>query len=119
MAGAAEQGLVEVRGRVERACELLVTPSPKILDRCSSVLEEAAAELARRLPSLEGARGDRGAQMEARRLWISVRSAGRLLENASEYRFRLDRLLRAATAGYTARGDPAPLQPARRLSVQG
>ena len=119
MAGPVEQGLAEVRGKVERACELLITPSPKVLDRCSSVLEEAAAELARRLASLEGARGDRAAQKEARRLWFSVRCARRLLENASEYRFRLDGLLRAATAGYTARGDPAPLQRAGRVSVQG
>jgi len=81
--------LAAARLDLDRAGELLLSPSPEALDRCSSVLEAAG----RRTEHLLQGAGDFYCN------WISLRGA--------------------MTGGYTSAGDPAPVLHGHRISLQG
>jgi hypothetical protein len=128
--------LVTVRSDVNRACELLVTPSPGSLDRCSRVLEAATHRLAESQPHFGAAMNSReiagpsviadlsviaGPSVlgEAYRLRAALRRAASLLEGANGFHRNWSRLRDAMTGGYTGRGDPAPVPRGSRISIRG
>jgi hypothetical protein len=111
--------LLAARSEVDRACALLVSPSPEALDRCSRVLETAGSRLEEWRPRLREGIGNPAALEQARRLQAAVRRAGRLLEGASSFHLNWSRWLGAVSAGYTERGDPAPVPRGNRILVRG
>jgi hypothetical protein len=111
--------LLAVRLEVDRACQLLISPFPTALDSCSHLLETAGSRLAQLQPQLPDGAGNPTAQQEARRLRVAVTGAKRLLESAYSFHINWGRLLGALSAGYTERGDPAPVPRRGRISVEG
>jgi len=110
------QQLVATRSDVDRACELLVSPSPGSLDRCSRVLEAAIHRLAESQPQSGAPPAVLG---EAYRLRAAVRRAASLLEGANGFHLNWSHLRDAMTGGYTGRGDPAPVPRGSRISIRG
>ena len=104
-------------GEVDRACELLTSPSAESLDRCSQILEMAGRRLAESEARWGG--GDVAVMEGAQRLWTSVRRAARLLDGAARFHLNWSRLRGAMTGGYTERGDPAPVSRGSRISIRG
>ena len=113
--------LVAVRLQVDRACDLLISPTPTALDSCSHLLETACSRLAQLQPRLCQGAGNPAAKEEARRLRAAIMCAGRLLENALSFHVNWGRLLGALSAGYTERGEPAkaPASHRGRICLQG
>jgi len=114
-----------VRLSVDRTIDLLLSPSPAALDRCSEILETAGRQLAEFQPLLEQSRGTAAAfekasrLEEARKLRWSVVRANRLLDGAAKFHDGWCRLRDSLTAGYTDRGAPAPTPARRRILVHG
>ncbi len=108
--------LGQARGALRQVHELLLAPSPQALDECLPLLEEARARLdqvrqtgseqAPPLPNFEQLQRD-------------IIRFLMLLENAAGFHAGWTRLRGCLTGGYTARGDPARLEPDRRVSVEG
>jgi hypothetical protein len=118
------QRLATTRSDVDQACELLLTPSPGSLDRCSRVLEAAVHQLAEPQPQLGAPMnasgiGDAAVLAETYRLRRAVRRAASLLEGANGFHLNWSRLRDAMTGGYTRRGDPAPVPRGSRISIRG
>jgi hypothetical protein len=111
--------LQAVRLEVDRACQLLISPSPATLDSCARLLETAGSRLTQLQPQLRQGAGNPTAQQEARRLRTAVLCVRHLLENAWSFHVNWGRLLGALSAGYTERGEPAPAPRRGRLSVEG
>jgi len=111
--------LVAVEAEVKRACDLLVDATPEALDRCQGALRQAVSQLVdfretyRRLPLHAGVRSTAGG------LRAEVRRAARLLESLASFYHGWERILGAMSAGYTARGDPAPVVRSGRLCCRG
>ncbi len=107
----------EVVLRLERACRRLLTP-------CPEALEEAAAELERAESCLREFAGAAPAPCapqppilrELRRL---TRLAELLLTNAETLQSGWARWLSVMTGGYTAQGQPAALESAPSVVIEG
>jgi len=112
---ALEPVLRTTRIEVRKACELLVSPSPEALDACAGVLESAVATLSGGHDIAAGPE----ALDEAFRLRTAIRTAARLLQGAADYHSRWLQVLGTLTAGYTARGEPAPIARQQRISLSG
>jgi len=113
--------LAEVRAEVQRACDLLRTPTPAAVDLCAAVIGAAISRLGawrKRFQGHDRADG-RLALGEAARLSAAVRRAGRLLESAAFYHAGWRRALGSLCAGYTASGAPADAARPGRLYVRG
>jgi hypothetical protein len=115
------QTLAEVRAEVQRVCELLHSPTPAAVDRCSIALGSAISRLVEWRKRFHA--GDRPSNRlaleEARRLRASVHRAARLLESAAAYHAGWRKALGALCAGYTASGVPADAAPPGRLCLRG
>jgi hypothetical protein len=108
------------RGKLERACELLLSPSPAALDQCTPLLEAAVTKITACRAALTGpVRTEPSAYAEGRRLQAAVRRARRLLESAAEYHQNWARRMGAMSAGYDSRGEPAAVDRGRRLIIRG
>jgi hypothetical protein len=115
----AEQ-LADAREQLERACDLLLTPSPDSLDRCASLLEAAVTKVTACQAAIAGPRQtEPDASMEGRRLQAVVRRARRLLDSAAEYHQNWSRRIGAMSAGYDGRGEPVSVDRGRRLILRG
>jgi hypothetical protein len=119
----AEDGktLAEVQAEVQRACDLLRSPTPAAVDRCSIALASAISRLVDWSKRFHG--GDRVSNRlaleEARRLRASVHRAAGLLESAAAYHAGWRKALGSLCAGYTASGAPADAAPPGRLCMRG
>uniref|UniRef100_Q01QL5 FlgN family protein n=1 Tax=Solibacter usitatus (strain Ellin6076) TaxID=234267 RepID=Q01QL5_SOLUE len=111
--------LAAARLELDRAGELLTSPSPASLDRCSSLLEATGRRLAEWQPRLAEHSGDPEALAEAWRLRRSFRRTERLLQGAGEFHSNWVSRRGAMTGGYTSAGDPAPVLHGHRISLQG
>jgi hypothetical protein len=99
---------------VRQARQLILDASPRSLDQCVPMLEQARA-------GLEALR-DQAAEDETRpktRLLVDLRQIGSLLDNAAGFYLGWIQLRGCLTGGYSADGGPAPLEPNRRVSVEG
>lgn len=113
------EGLSVARFEVERACALLVSAAPELLEGCPGLLERACTVMEEFRPWLKAGRGDPAALAEARQLRLAVRRAAGLLESASDYYTRWNRILGAMTGGYTPHGHAAPVIRPGRISLAG
>ncbi|HUI77679.1 MAG TPA: hypothetical protein VLY24_07170 [Bryobacteraceae bacterium] len=112
--------LADAREKLDRACELLLAPSPEALDRCAPLLEAAIHRLAAcRSIIAAPPRTDPGAPEEGRRLRMAVRKTRRLLESAAAYHHNWLRRAGTMSAGYDNRGEPAAIPHGRRLILRG
>lgn len=113
--------LAGVLREVQRACDLLRSPTPAAVDRCSVVLGSAIARLVewRKQFRAQSPASNRLVLEEARRLRASVHRAARLLESAAAYHSGWRKALGALCAGYTASGAPADAAPPGRLFLRG
>jgi hypothetical protein len=101
---------------VGHVCEMLMRPSPEVLDQCSVLLETAARDLAGRRPQPDG---KDPILPDARQLLRAVRHARILLDSAFAFHQVWSCRLGVMTAGYTARGEPASADHGSRLAVRG
>jgi hypothetical protein len=111
-----QEKLRRARFDVRRACEMLVSPTPQILDQCFVLLETTTRELAGCRPEPVG---NQSALQEALQLHDVVRHAKTLLDRAFAFHQAWAQRLGAMTAGYTPHGEPAPVAGGSRLAVQG
>ncbi|MGB7762050.1 MAG: hypothetical protein WBL61_19620 [Bryobacteraceae bacterium] len=115
----AASGLAAVRAEVEGACRSLVLASPEALACSEEALERAAAALRQGRTAWDWKAAGKGARMEVSRLQAGIRRAGRLLSSASRYHAGWLQILSAMTAGYSPRGEAAPMPDTRRISLEG
>ena len=101
---------------VQHVCEMLVRPSPEVLDQCSVLLETTARDLAGRRP---GPDSNESILQEARQFLRAVRHARILLDSAFAFHQVWNCRLGVMTAGYTARGEPASADHGIRVAVRG
>jgi len=101
---------------VRHACEMLLCPTPEVLDQCSILLEATARDLAGSRPEPVA---NQPTLQEARLLHAAVRHARVLLDSAFAFRQGWSWRLGAITAGYTAGGEPARVDPGSRFAVRG
>jgi hypothetical protein len=109
--------LVEARASVERFCELLITPSPAVLDQAALLLESAIADLA--LWRKGGAVPAEKDLTELRRIRRAAAQARGLLQRAAAYHAGWAAYLGSRTGGYQAGGEAAPVARPRRLLAEG
>jgi hypothetical protein len=111
-----QERLWRARLNVRHACEMLLCPTPEVLDQCSLLLETTARDLA---ASRSEPDRNKYTLQEARKLHAAVRHARVLLDSAFVFREAWSRRLGAITAGYTAGGEPARMDRGFRLAVRG
>jgi hypothetical protein len=118
-AAPAEERLAAARAEVRRASELLVDASPEALQSCHGALDRAVSELAGFRSQCAAAPPDAGALSTALGLRSEILRAARLLENLAAFYRGWERILGTMSAGYTARGDAAPVARQGRLYCRG
>jgi len=106
------------RAQLDSACDLLISPTPEVLDRCSILLESASREMAECQSRIAEVRGDPAAIEEAWRVRRSFLRAGKLLANAARFHANWMSIRGALTGGYTDRGEPAPVRHAGRICIE-
>ena len=116
MKKAPEEMLVRAREAIRNACFLAVEVSPQALDRCGTVLERAHTYLAA-FSVQDGWNPE--CHEEWKKLQAELVRFGMLLENAAGFYAGWLRLRGSLSGGYTARGEPAPVEPAARFSAEG
>lgn len=124
MAASASERLAAARTAVERASQLLLSPTPEQMDGSARQLETAISEITefRNCGTLTepGSVALRQEAMgQARLLKRSIFRAARLLESAALYHAHWLRCLGALSAGYTPRGQPAAVEHHVRLLARG
>lgn len=111
--------MAAARAAVEQSCQLLLDPSPEVLDRCAGFLSAAIGELAAGRDQMRPSEGDLEVLADIREIRAKARLAGCLLENAAAYHFKWHRILGSMMRGYTARGEPPVVERPGRLAVEG
>lgn len=124
MAASARERLAAARASVERASQLLLSPTPEQMDGCARQLETAISEITEfrnsgPLTPPGGVAPRQEALGEARLLKRSIVRAARLLESAASYHANWIRCLGALSAGYTPQGQPATVEHHVRLLARG
>ena len=124
MAAPASERLTAARAAVDRACKLLLSPSPQQMDDCGRLLETAILEVRNFYdPNHWGdpvnGTESREALAEARLLKISIDRTARLLQGGAAFYCNWIRCLSALCAGYTGQGEPATLERGARLLARG
>jgi hypothetical protein len=113
--------VAEARRDVAQVRRVLARPTRAAVADSAVLLENAA----NRLRDLEqglrrgGGGNHRGLALELGELRRELAQASEMLESAAALYMGWARLLFAAAAGYTARGEPAAPAAPRRLSVEG
>ena len=109
------------RRKLRHVTEMLLTPSPELLEGCGPALEEAAALLGSLLEDRTGtvpgpvpAMHD---ELQGLRRDLTVMTA--LMEQAAGYYLGWAQMLGAAVGGYTSQGNVPPLAVDSRVSVEG
>jgi len=112
------QHLAEVRSQLDRTCGRLLTPSPEVLDQCSTDLEAAIRQLANCQPQLSSNTGDVDALAEAWHLRRTFLRARRLMESAATFHGNWVRVRGTMSGGYTPTGDPGPVLHHSRICLR-
>ena len=113
--------LAAARTEVERACHLLLSPTPEQLDQSARRLSDAVAAVTACREAARGSSQPPGPSVaaEARSLQQSIGRARRLLEAAAAFHANWVQYLGALCAGYTDRGEAAAVERASRLCARG
>lgn len=114
----AEQ-LAIARAEVNRACGLLVAPTPEALLNCQQALTSAVSALMEFRDQCRQTPTASSASLAMRAFRNEIHRAGRLLQNLANFYRGWERILGTRSGGYTASGDPAPVARVGRLSCQG
>jgi hypothetical protein len=114
----AEQ-LAIARAEVNRACGLLIAPTPEALQNCQQALTSAVSALTEFREQCRQTPTATSASLATRALRNEIHRAGRLLQNLANFYRGWERILGTMSGGYTANGDPAPVSRAGRQSCQG
>lgn len=124
----ASERLAAARTAVDRAGQLLLSPTPQRIDACSQLMQAAISEVSE-LRNLEVPCLPSGSQIrpatqpdelhQARLLKASIGRAARLLESAAAFHAGWIRCLGALCAGYTGQGRPAALDRGAHLLARG
>jgi len=124
----ASERLATARTAVDRAGQLLLSPTPQQIDACSQLIQAAISEVSElrnlEVPSLPSGSQIRPASHpdelhQARLLKASIGRAARLLESAAAFHAGWIRCLGALCAGYTGQGQPAALDRGAHLLARG
>ena len=110
--------LAAARAAVDRACQLLLTPAPGEIDRCSRLLEPLILELTACQHDATGSTTTAATKHQARRLAYSLYHARSLLEAASQFHRNWLRRLGEVITGYTGRGEPGLPEPESRIVIE-
>jgi len=115
-----ERCLETVHAAVQEASRLLMDPKPEALDRSAALLVEARRDLQRAVDSfnLSNSPARAGIRAELEEVRKGLRGHGLLLERAAGFYDGWVRLRNSLTGGYTAQGEPAPVEPGRRLLIE-
>jgi len=124
MAASASERLASARAAVDRACHLLLSPTPEQMDRCARLFENAISEINEfRSPGTlldpRNAAPRQEAVAQVRLLNRSLGRAARLLEGAALYHANWIRCLGALSAGYTPQGQPSVVERPVHLLARG
>ena len=115
-----ERCLETVHAAVQEASRLLMDPKPEALDRSAALLEQALCRLQTAADSFHPpdppARAGMRAELEE--LHKELHRLGLLLEHADGFYAGWARFRNLLTDGYTAQGEPAPVEPGRRLLIE-
>jgi len=111
--------LALARSEVNRACNLLIAPTPETLNDCQDALQRAVSALTELPVESHDVAGGLDAQSVARSLRAEVLRAGRLLQNLASFYRGWERILGAMSGGYTASGNPAPVARQGRFCCRG
>lgn len=111
--------LATARSEVNRACNLLIAPTPEALNTCQDALQRAIAALTESRSPSHGFQAGPAVEPEARALRAEVRRAGWLLQNLADFYRGWERILGTMSGGYTANGAPAPVARLGRLCCRG
>jgi hypothetical protein len=119
-----KQRLSEARNQILEASRLLVSPAPESLDRCALLLETAITSVAASHAELTASPAassspDEAALEEARQLQRAISLVKQLLDTAFNFHHHWSRRLGMMTGGYTAGGDPAPVEHGSRVLGKG
>jgi len=115
-----EQWLETVQAAVQEASQLLTSLKPEALDRSAALLEQALCRLQIAADSfrLSNPPARAGIRAELEELHKGLHRLGLLLERADGFYAGWIRFRNLLTGGYTAQGEPAPLEPGRRLLIE-
>ena len=113
------ESVQQIRRDLEEVCQMLLRPTPEVLDTCAERLAAAISHMeASRAQWPELAR-NRQAAAEIQRVRRTLANAGRLLDNAAQFHFGWRKLRAVLTGGYRADGSVAEMALPRRIFVQG
>jgi hypothetical protein len=114
-----ERWLETVHAAVQEANRLLMDPRPEALDRSAALLEQArrGLEVAADSFNLPNPPARAGIRAELEELRHGLRRQGLLLEHAAGFYGGWVRFRNSLTGGYTAQGEPAPVEPGGRLLI--
>jgi len=110
--------LAATRAQLDAVCDLLLSPTPQAVDRCSVILETASRQMAECTAQIGSARGNPMALEAAAKLRRSCQRARTLLEAAGRFHFNWLAIRGALTGGYTDRGEPAPVHHSGSISLE-
>jgi hypothetical protein len=110
--------LAATRAQLDAVCDLLLSPTPQTLDRCSTILETASRQMSECKAQIGSVQGNAVAIEAAAKLRRSFQRARALLETAGRFHFNWLAIRGALTGGYTDRGEPAPVRHAGRISLE-
>ena len=110
--------LAATRAQLDAVCDLLLSPTPQAVDRCSVILETASRQMAECTAQIGSARGNPMALEAAAKLRRSCQRARTLLEAAGRFHFNWLAIRGALTGGYTDRGEPAPVRHSGSISLE-
>ena len=119
IAAPAAERLATARSDVNRACDLLIAPTPEALQGCQKALMSAVSAVSEYCDLCRQARSDPAEATAVRSLRTEIHRAGRLLQNLQNFHRGWERILGAMSGGYTAGGHPAPVIRAGRLNCRG
>ena len=111
--------LIAAHSAMKRACDLLIAPTPQALDGCQAALERAVSSLRQWRSQDFGETPDASLRAAAHEMRSEVRRATRLLEGLDTFYSGWNRVLGTLSGGYTAGGDPAPVERHGRLCWRG
>ncbi len=119
MASGVIESLRLVHRELEQVSQMLLRPSPEVLNACEERLARAAAEMEASRPDWNEAARDRQAGEQARLVRRALRHAQRLLENAARFHAGWRRRRAAMNGEYRADGSMPDLRCPVRIFVEG
>jgi hypothetical protein len=115
-----ERWLETVHAAVQEANRLLMDSKPEALEGSAAALQRARRGLRRAVDcyNLSNPPAKAGMRAELEELRKGLRGHHLLLEHAAAFYDGWARLRNSLTGGYTAQGEPAPVEPGRRLLIE-